>query len=64
MNNKNDNKLRYNILIAIVYIIGGATYAEHCVVTALSDNTHDIILGGSFIHNAQTFIENEILPYG
>ena len=48
----------------IVYIIGGATYAEHCVVTALSDNTHDIILGGSFIHNAQTFIENEILPYG
>ena len=22
MNNKNDNKLRYNILIAIVYIIG------------------------------------------
>ncbi|VDP84305.1 unnamed protein product [Echinostoma caproni] len=44
----------------IVFVVGGATYEEAHAVHKLNASTPDvdIILGGSFMHNSRTFLED------
>ncbi|XP_022216016.2 vacuolar protein sorting-associated protein 45 [Drosophila obscura] len=44
----------------VVFIIGGATYEEALAVHQLNNSGYKIILGGTTIHNSQSFI-NEVL---
>jgi hypothetical protein len=46
----------------VVFIVGGCTYEEAAAVAAFnasSANTH-VVLGGSCIHNATTFVDDII----
>lgn len=48
----------------IIFIIGGATYIEHMLVTKFSDKkTFQFILGGTTIHNANSFLKYEVEPF-
>ncbi|OHT05931.1 Vacuolar protein sorting-associated protein 45 [Tritrichomonas foetus] len=53
----------------IVYIVGGATYAEHCAITRMTEPKAEgrpgfqFVLGGTTIHNAETFIRYEVAPF-
>lgn len=41
----------------VVFIIGGATYEEALAVHQMNNAGYRVILGGTFIHNSKTFIE-------
>jgi vacuolar protein sorting-associated protein 45 len=41
----------------IVYIIGGITYEESCHIHMMNNQGARIILGGSYIHNFSSFID-------
>ncbi|KAH0790687.1 Sec1 family protein [Histomonas meleagridis] len=48
----------------IVFYVGGTLYEELKVVSEMSQNTDwDIIVGGNYVHNSKSFIENEIKPF-
>ncbi len=44
----------------IVFIVGGATYEEALAVHQLNQQGYRVILGGTTIHNADSFIEEVI----
>lgn len=44
----------------IVFIVGGATYEEAMAVNNLNKAGYKVVLGGTTIHNSQTFL-NEVL---
>lgn len=47
----------------IVFYIGGVTYDEHVVASRLSTSGYDVIVGGTTVHNGETFLEWEVAPY-
>lgn len=47
-------------LEVVVFIIGGATYEEALAVHQYNNAGHRVILGGTTIHNSDTFV-NEII---
>jgi hypothetical protein len=56
---KNNDSIRPRKVI--VFYIGGVTYAEMRVAAETADI--DVIVGGTFVHNAASFIRNEVEPY-
>lgn len=48
----------------IVFVVGGATYMEHVIATNMSKQSQmQIVLGGTTIHNAESFMRYEIHPF-
>ncbi|EAY04397.1 Sec1 family protein [Trichomonas vaginalis G3] len=47
----------------IVFYIGGATYEEMRVATELSQPGFDIMVGGTTVHSAESFLKYELAPY-
>lgn len=44
----------------IVFIVGGATYEEALAVHQLNQMGHKVILGGTTIHNSETFLDEVV----
>lgn len=44
----------------VVFIVGGATYEEALTVNKLNESGYRIILGGTTIHNSESFL-NEVV---
>lgn len=48
----------------IIFFIGGATYEEQKLVVDFSKNgNHSFVLGGTTIHNADSFLRFEVAPF-
>lgn len=50
----------------IIFYIGGATYMEHVIATQMSganNSGYQFIVGGTTIHNADTFLQFEVEPF-
>jgi hypothetical protein len=49
----------------IVFYVGGVTYEEMRIASLVSGNPEkfDVVVGGTTVHNARSFIECEIAPY-
>lgn len=45
----------------VIFYVGGATYEEARVAYEQSGSDMDIIIGGTYVHSPQSFIEHEIL---
>jgi hypothetical protein len=45
----------------VVFFVGGATYAEMRVAAEAADL--DVVVGGTTVHNAASFIANEVMPF-
>lgn len=50
----------------IVFMVGGVTYEEACKVAELnaSLSSGNVLLGGSFIHNSTSFLEELNFSFG
>ena len=47
----------------IIFYVGGATYMEHAIATQMSDKSFQFIVGGTTIHNAESFLRYEVAPF-
>ena len=53
----------------LIFFVGGTTYAELCSITNASQKKGDsspgfnFILGGTSVHNAMSFLDNEVKPF-
>lgn len=47
----------------IVFYVGGATYEEMRIANEMSQPGFDIVVGGTTVHNADSFIKYEVAPY-
>jgi hypothetical protein len=47
----------------VVFYIGGATYEEMRIASLFSGDHFDVVVGGTAVHNAKSFIECEVAPY-
>lgn len=50
----------------IVFMVGGVTYEEACKVAELNASlpSGNVVLGGSFVHNSTSFLEELNLSFG
>lgn len=50
----------------IVFMVGGVTYEEACKVAELNSSlpSGNVVLGGSFVHNSTSFLEELNLSFG
>lgn len=46
----------------VVFYVGGATYSEMRAAVEASSNGFEIVVGGTTIHNSDSFINTEVLP--
>ena len=47
----------------IVFYVGGATYEEMRVACEMSQPGFDVVIGGTTVHNAGSFLRYEVIPY-
>lgn len=47
----------------VVFYVGGATFEEERAAAEVSRGDIDVVVGGSFVHSPQSFVENEIQPF-
>lgn len=47
----------------VVFYVGGATYYEMRAACDLSSTDFSVVVGGTTVHNAESFIKNEIEPF-
>ena len=47
----------------IVFYVGGATYEEMRVASEISRPGFDVIVGGTTVHSAESFLKYEVAPY-
>ena len=61
----NSNVYNYNDAFrpkkVVVFYIGGTTYYE--MRTAAQTADIDVVVGGTTVHNASSFIQNEVKPF-
>lgn len=58
--------LPYHATQVIVFIVGGVTHEEACKVAELNASlpSGNVVLGGSFVHNSTSFLEELHLSFG
>jgi hypothetical protein len=55
------NRIRVNKVV--IYYVGGCTYEEMRVAEDFSSDGFEVIVGGDTVHNASSFLKEEVLPF-
>jgi hypothetical protein len=58
-----DRRAKGALRKVLVFFVGGATYEDHRVATGASTDGWDVVVGGTTVHNAASFLKYEVKPY-
>jgi hypothetical protein len=58
-----DRRPKGTIRRVLVFYVGGATYEDFRIATAASTDGWEVVVGGTTVHNAASFLENEVRPF-
>lgn len=60
----NNNTKRIQPQKVIIFYVGGATYMEHVVASRNSSkSSYQFLIGGTTVHNAESFLQYEVAPF-
>jgi hypothetical protein len=58
-----ERRSKGNVRRVLVFYVGGATYEDFRIATVASTDGWEIVVGGTTVHNAGSFLQYEVKPF-